>query len=159
MGSKSRTRNYITKLRDDERSRYLVGALVSLKLVIVMPHSFSHIFQRDVYGFKESESAPSLETTNVTITAVTTTDTSSSAPATEGAAVDSDAVVQSSETNGADDNGNSITKATRGEQIATDENSQQHGADHRHQDYGEEDEGEEESPNFLDEDIAMTVSY
>ena len=150
-------------MRDDERSRYLVGALASLKLVNDNTHSFPHIFQRDVYGFKESESAPSLETTNVMTTAVTATDTSSLPPATEGAAVDSDAVVQSSETNGADDNGNSIriTKAIQGDQIATDENSQQHAADQRHQDCGEEDEGEEEeeSPNFLDEDIAMAESY
>ena len=94
-------------------------------------------------------------------TAVTTTDTSSLAPVTEGAAVDSDAVVQSSETNGADENGKSISKGTPGDQIVTDKNSQQHGADQRHQDYGEEDEGEEEeeSPNFLDEDVAMAESF
>ena len=28
LGSKARTRNYLTKLRDDERNRYLVGPIL-----------------------------------------------------------------------------------------------------------------------------------
>ena len=53
LGSKARTRNYLTKLRDDERNRYLVGAILlhfaCLHAMEIMTFLLFQMYLREMY--------------------------------------------------------------------------------------------------------------